>query len=293
MRGGRAGGLAALALAYGAALAAAWGVFGVLDGEGLLLRSAVADLAATAVVFGFSAALRNTSVYDPYWSVAPLVLVAVWARAPAEVGAEPLRVVAVLTLVGVWGIRLTWNFLRRWRGLGDEDWRYSHLRERTRGAFPLVNLLGLHLMPTVVVFAGLLPVWALLTGASEPLGPLDGLALVVTAGAITIESTADRQLRRFIDSGPAKGAFLTTGLWAWSRHPNYFGELSFWWGLWLFALAASPDHAWTVIGPAAMTVLFVAVSVPMMERRMRARRPGYEAHAARVAALVPRPPRRA
>jgi steroid 5-alpha reductase family enzyme len=81
------------------------------------------------------------------------------------------------------------------------------------------------------------------------------------------------------------------GLWRYSRHPNYLGEILFWWGLWLFGLAAAPDWWWTVIGPITMVLLFVFVSVPMMDRRSTARRPGYVRHMRRVPALFPRPPR--
>lgn len=280
-----------LLAAYAAALLVALLVAELLAGRSPLFRTAVADIVATIVVFLISVLHRNTSIYDPYWSVAPIALVLAWAKLPAGSSDGAVRVTLVLTLVAVWGLRLTWNFLRRWRGLGDEDWRYARLRERRRGLFPLVNLFGLQLMPTVLVFAALLPAYAVLTAPAAPLGVLDGLALLVTAGAIAIEAVADRQLRRFLDGEREPGAFLATGLWRWSRHPNYFGEVVFWWGLGLFAVAADPANAWTLAGPAAITLLFVVVSVPMMDRRMRTR-PGYAEHCERTRAIVPWPPGR-
>lgn len=283
--------LLVLLAAYASALLVGLLVGELLAEQSPLLCTAVADIAATVVIFLLSVLLRNTSLYDPYWSVAPIALVLVWAKLPAGGSDGAVRIVLVLTLVAVWGLRLTWNFLRRWRGLGDEDWRYSGLREQSRGLFPLVNLFGLQLMPTALVFLALLPAYAVLTAPAAPLGLLDGLALAVTAGAIAVEAVADRQLRRFLDGERAPGAFLATGLWRLSRHPNYLGEIAFWWGLGLFALAADPGNAWTLAGPAAITLLFVFVSVPMMDRRMRAR-PGYAEHCARIPALVPRPLRR-
>ena len=89
----------------------------------------------------------------------------------------------------------------------------------------------------------------------------------------------------WIDDG-----FIVSGVWAWCRHPNYLGEVGFWWGIFLFALAAGWTNWWTIVGPIAMTVLFVGISVPLMDRRMR-RRPGYAEHVERVPALIPRPPR--
>ncbi|MCA9516800.1 MAG: DUF1295 domain-containing protein [Myxococcales bacterium] len=261
--------------------------------DDVLARALVGDLVATGVVFLASVLANNSSMYDPYWSVAPIALAAFWARAPAGGAADPARVVLVVTLVCVWGGRLTLNFLRRWRGLGDEDFRYRDLRARSGRAYWLVSLTGIHLFPTALVFAGMLPVWAVLTGPGGALGPLDVVAAVVTASAIAVEAVADAQLRRFLRGGPPAGAICATGLWRLSRHPNYFGEVLFWWGLWLFALAASPALAWTAVGALAITALFLGVSLPMMERRSRSRRPAYADHAARTALLVPWPrPRR-
>ena len=107
---------------------------------------------------------------------------------------------------------------------------------------------------------------------------LDVLAVLVTAAAIAVEAGADRQLRRFLTSPRKPGQILDTGLWAFSRHPNYFGEVLFWWGVWLFGLAADPSRWWTIVGPAGITALFLGISVPMMDKRMLARHPGYAEH---------------
>ncbi|MGZ6164189.1 MAG: DUF1295 domain-containing protein, partial [Myxococcaceae bacterium] len=121
---------------------------------------------------------------------------------------------------------------------------------------------------------------------------LDLLALAVTAGAIAIESVSDLQLRRFIRTRRDPSAVLDAGLWRFSRHPNYFGEISFWWGLWLFGLAADPSWAWTAIGPASITLLFLLVSIPWMDRRMLSRHPEWAARMEATSALVPWPRRR-
>jgi len=288
----RARAFAVLIFTYALALAVALAVAAALPTLSPLWRSAVADIAATVAVFVLSMVRRNTSLYDPYWSVAPLALAAAWAQLPAGPGAEPLRILVVLTGVAVWGLRLTWNFLRRWRGLADEDWRYADLRAHSPRAFWAVNLFGLQLFPTVLVFAGLVPVFVVLTAPARPLGPLDAVAAGLLVLAIAVEAVADRQLRRFLDARPAPGSFLATGLWRYSRHPNYFGEISFWWALGLFGIAAAPDlAALSLVGPLAITALFAGVSIPIMDRRMRARRPGYAAHCARTSAVVPWPPR--
>src|SRR5262249_42945026 len=141
------------------------------------------------------------------------------------------------------GARLTWNWVRGWSGLGHEDWRYVDLRGKTGAAYWLVSALGLHLMPTVTVLAGLLSLQPAL-GGTAPLGPLDLVALLVTAGAVLLEGVADQQLRAFRLSSPAAGTILSTGVWRWSRHPNYVGEIGFWWGLFLFGLAGGGFVWW-------------------------------------------------
>ncbi|WP_229070099.1 DUF1295 domain-containing protein [Actinoplanes sp. DH11] len=284
----RPAGFAVVTVAYLAAGLAAWAVAAVVRGPHPLLITCYADLAATLVVFAASVAVANASVYDAYWSVAPAVIVVVWVLAYDGVAA---RRAAVLALVLAWAIRLTANWAISWRGLSHEDWRYVRLREQGAGRLPwwLVNLVGVQLMPTLVVFAGLLAVWPAVTATGRGWGPLDVAAVLVTGGAVLIEATADRQLHRFAGDPANRGRIIDTGLWRHSRHPNYLGEITFWWGMWLFGLAAAPGWWWTVIGPVAMVLLFAFVSVPMMDKRSLERRPDYADHMRRVPALLPRP----
>ncbi len=254
----------------------------------------VADVVATVVIFLLSMLVANSSLYDPYWSVAPPLVALGWAALGAGDGMAagvPVRQVLVILLVAIWAVRLTANWAAGWRGFGHEDWRYVQLRHDTAGRLPwwLVSLTGIQLMPTVVVFLGLLPLWPALVAGRAAAGPLDVLALAVTATAIAIESAADLQLRRFTADPANRTRAVDRGLWAYSRHPNYFGEITFWWGLWLFGLAADPSWWWTVVGPLGMVVLFQGASIPMMETRLLRRRPGYAARVAGVPRLVPRP----
>jgi steroid 5-alpha reductase family enzyme len=266
--------------AYLAALAAA-GILGwLLRDQHPLLVAGLADLLATVVVFGFSVAHDNSSLYDPYWSVAPVPIVIYWMNG---LGGRGLLVMA---LVVVWGARLTGNWLARWRGMGDEDFRYREIRRKTGRLYWLASLISIHLMPTLWVFLGLLPAFAAVTRPS-PLGLLDLAALLVTAGAIAIEAVADRQLRRFLRTRRHAEEILETGLWGRCRHPNYLGEVLFWWGLYLFGLAADPSWAWSAVGPLSITLLFVFISVPWMDRRMLERHPGWAASMQRRPGLWP------
>jgi steroid 5-alpha reductase family enzyme len=285
----RAPSMALLAVAYLAAAATAVATVRLVPLASPVAQALVADLAATVCVFFFSFGLGNSSIYDPYWSVAPVALGACWL-APALGHGAGARPWLVSTLVVIWAARLTFNCLRQWRGLRHEDWRYRELRQRLGAAYWPVSLAGIHLMPTLVVFAGCLPLYAALTADARRFGPLDAVATLVTAAAVWIESAADRQLRRARTAAAAETAGAASvhaaGLWACSRHPNYFGEILFWWGLGLFGLAASGWHCWLLAGPAVVTALFLLVSIPMMERHL-SRRPGYEEYQRRTSRLVP------
>jgi steroid 5-alpha reductase family enzyme len=284
--------LAVLLAAYAAAAAAAVAVVR-LAGDRLIPAALLADLAATVVVFAFSLACDNSSLYDPYWSVAPVAIAAFWlVRSGAQ--AISLRQLFVLALLALWATRLTLSCLLRWKGMHHEDWRYSDFR-RVGGMYWPVSFLGFHLFPTLIVFLGCVALLPTLGPAARPVGLLDALAAAVTLSAIWIEAAADRQLRRFLaarsagdgESGGRHVGLLETGLWALSRHPNYFGEVLFWWGLWLFGLAADPSWWWTIAGPIAITAMFLGVSVPMMDRHMLARRPEYAGMIQRHSGLVP------
>ena len=289
----KAFGIVCLAYLAAAGVAVVTGVGVAPDGWHPIQVALAADVAATVVIFAASFLFRNSSFYDPYWSVAPPVIALYFALRPASAEIDGLRVVLVFALVLAWALRLTWNWARGWQGLGHEDWRYLRLQEQSGRAYWWVSFAGIHLMPTLWVFAGCLALYPALSAATRPFGVLDAIAALVTAGSIWIERRADYELRRFRREGHGPQAILQTGLWAWSRHPNYFGEMGFWWGLWLFGLAANPSWWWTIAGPVSITLMFRFVSLPMVETRMLERRPAYAAHTKTTPLVFLRPPRRA
>lgn len=276
--------LALVLFAYVVAHVVAGAIIGPLSGLHPLWVVSIADVGATVTVFVFSRAFNNSSVYDPYWSVAP-VSIAWWlALSPGGADGLTLRQGLVLALITAYGVRLTFNWARGWPGLHHEDWRYVDLRKSTGTLYWLTSFFGLHFFPTVIVLLGCLPLHAVLVTHPTGFGPLDVVAAVVTAGAIVIEALADEQLRTFRRTSPGK--ICNVGLWSMSRHPNYFGEISFWAGLCLFGVAAGAPW-WSGAGVGAMIALFLGASIPMAERRSIARRPGYAEHQKRVSKLVP------
>jgi steroid 5-alpha reductase family enzyme len=285
--------LALVALAYFIAIAvgAAWLAWGVHTGR-LLLDTLIADLLATLVIFVFSRTYSNSSFYDAYWSVIPPVLLFYWW---SQSGLQQPRCWLIATVVLLWAIRLTANWLYSFPGLHHEDWRYPMFREKAGRWEFAVDLVTIHLIPTLLVFAGMLPVYAAVTWPGADIGWLTYLATVVGLAAIALELAADVQMHRFV-SQQAHGReneAMDRGLWSWSRHPNYFGEFSFWVALALFGVAVSPSDAWWLcLGALGMLGMFLGGSIPMMETRSLERRPSYQDVIDRVSRFVPRPPRR-
>jgi steroid 5-alpha reductase family enzyme len=246
----------------------------------------IADIAATLVVYGMGRLFHNASLYDAYWSVAPLVITIFWVFGPFLHRAVMIRQVIVSVFVFIWGFRLTWNWAHQWQEIKHEDWRYRDLREKNPLWFWLIELVGIEVMPTVIVFLACLPLYPVLVAGTGHFGVLDMIACIITVGAIAIETIADRQLWQFTRQKTRSGEIMTKGLWAYSRHPNYFGEITFWWGIYLFGLAANAAYWWTIIGPLSITLLFALVSVPLMEKRNLAGRPGYAAIIKQIPPLI-------
>ena len=273
------------------AAGAAWLVWGPGTGH-LWADVLVADLIATVVIFIASRIHRNSSFYDAYWSVIPpLLMLAWWVGIGTPVSDGRALLVAFVLLV--WSVRLTGNWIYAFPGLHHEDWRYPMLRDQAGKAEAVVDLFAIHVIPTVQVFLGTLPAYVVLTRTDRGLGWLDVVATVVGLGAVALSFTADLQMYRFARVRQP-GQAMDRGLWAWSRHPNYFGEFSFWVSLALFGLAAAPDTWWWIFaGSLAMYAMFQLASIPMMEKRSLERRPSYQDLIDRVPRFVPRPPRSA
>lgn len=273
IRAARGHGVLISAATYIVALVVALLVVRAVDAGHPLLVLGLGTFVATAVVFLVSVAVDNSSIYDPYWSVQPAAIAGYYLW--IGWGDVDARQVIVTALVLVYALRLTSNFYRDWPGLAKEDFRYVSFRDRFGRAYWPVSFLGIHLFPTAMVYLGCLPLYAVAKPGSAALGWLDGLGIVVTLGAIMLAYVSDEQLRAFRSDAASRGAVMSAGLWAHGRHPNYLGEVVTWWGLWLFGLAAGMEWWWTVVGALAINIMFVFVSIPMMEKRLLATKSDY------------------
>ena len=284
-------GLGLVTLAYASALAAAWATALFVPIEGLLLRTLAADIVATFVIFGWSRAHDNSSFYDAYWSVAPIAILFYWMTSP-EANTPSLRTLGAFIVVVGWGLRLTFNWARGWTGLDHEDWRYRRFRENSPRFYWPISLGGIHLFPTAIVFAGMASLFPAVIGDARAPNSIDGFAIILGLAGVGFEWLADRQLNAFVRGDKQDGDTLRAGLWRYSRHPNYLGEILIWWSLFLFGMAADPEWArWAVLAPIAMTAMFLFVSIPLLEKRSLERRAGYQRVIDETSMLIPLPPR--
>jgi steroid 5-alpha reductase family enzyme len=235
-----------------------------------------------------STRIDDVSIVDIYWGPGFAVLAATALVTGA--GTDPRRFL-VVTLVAMWGFRLGGYLYARKRGQG-EDFRYAAMRRRAAGDFRSTSLVTVFLLQALLMWVVSFPVqWVVTTPSSPDLGFFDVVGIVLWTVGLACESIGDLQLVAFKADPSNAGKVLDTGLWRYTRHPNYFGDACVWWGFYAFALAT--DHGWwTIIGPAVMTGLLLRVSgVPMLERGLLKRRPDYADYVARTSPFVPWPPR--
>ena len=247
-----------------------------------ILALFLADVVATIVVWAFGLLYENVSVYDPYWSVFRPIAFLLWAF----YAGWSLPVILLLIASWYWGWRLTRNWVITFKGIGHEDWRYTKYRSLHPALFHLINFFGLNMVPTLVVFAAMLPGLKLY----EAEGSLSTLSVavlilgfIVCLIAPTIQLIADKQSHDFRAAHP--GEVCNVGLWKHGRHPNYFGEILFWWGIWIMYVPFGGID-WYVLGPIAMTALFLGISIPLMEHRQLANKPGYAEYKKQTRLLI-------
>ena len=233
--------------------------------------------------------LRNASIADVVWG-AGFVLVA-WVAFFAVNSPLDVRQALLVGIPTFWGLRLSLHLFRRNHGK-PEDKRYQAMRMQHPKHFGWVSLVTVFGLQGVLMFAVSLPVQI---GQLVPQVPLGGFAfsgMVLCAVGLFFEVVGDHQLAKFIKDPGNKGKTMNTGLWHYTRHPNYFGDSCVWWGLGLIALETNYG-LWGLLGPALITYLLTQVSgVPMLEKAMLKSNPRYADYMAVTSAFIPWPPKK-
>lgn len=271
---------------------AGWLTFDYFSGEDAVLRFIYADLSMTVVTFLFSLLKRNSSVYDPYWSLIPFYFLIAWYAYYGGVEWSIYQWISVI-VVSFWSWRLTLSWARGWPGWHHEDWRYVGFRRQFGKIFQVINFSAIHLFPTVIVFLGIWGLfWVFDFGVIEnPLLFYIGAFISLLGGVL--ELLGDNEIATFRKrENPKKEDILRSGIWAYSRNPNYLGEISFWFGV--FGMGFAFGAPWyTAIGSIGMLLMFLFASIPMKEKQMLKNRPeAFEKYKNEVSLLIPMPPKK-
>jgi steroid 5-alpha reductase family enzyme len=251
---------------------------------------AVVSLAALVVVYGatflIGRRIGRYNVVDVTWGAS---FVAVAAVAALVGSGDLFRRLLLLVLVAAWGLRLAWHMVGKSAGKG-EDPRYDKL---LRGDFSAVNVLRkIFLLQAVAAWFISLPLQlsAALGPTPRPLLPVLAAGVLVWVVGVLFEALGDHQLRTFKADPANKGKIMDRGLWAWTRHPNYFGDATVWWGLWLISIAGWVSLA-TFLSPVAMSYFLVYATGARLTEKIMSDRPGFREYCSRTSFFVPRPPR--
>ena len=239
----------------------------------------IADVSATVLTFIFSLIFGNASVYDPYWSVQPPIILIAFALG------NKLNLLGVLLIIVIcfWAIRLTANWAYTFKDLTHQDWRYTMLSQKTGAFYPIINFVGIHMVPTLVVYFCTVPaVYAIINGLSFNL--LSLICLLLSLFSASMQGIADIQMHKFRKN--PNGSFIRNGLWKYSRHPNYLGEILMWWGVGLSAVCALPNVWWLIFGAVMNTILFFSVSIPMADGR-QSHKEGFKEYKSQTRMLLP------
>lgn len=251
-----------------------------------LLKLLIADVAATVFIFFCSLFFNNSSLYDPYWSVKPMVFAFGYLFFTGIENATFTEWV-IFGLMQLYGLRLTTNFYRDWPGMHHEDWRYINFRNQFPKAYWWVSLGGIHIFPTIMVYLSCLPLYVIYFSSNEPHPFVFTLGVIVLLASIVLAFVADEQMRTFRTNPANKGKFIDEKLWKDSRHPNYLGEILTWWGLFLAAISFGIEYWYFAVGALAINLMFLFVSIPFLDKRSLERRENFQEYIKKTNKLLP------
>ena len=260
----------------------------------ILVYTFLVHFAVILILWAIGRGHKNDSVLDMYWGFS--FVIAVW-MAYSLSAADSARAKLVVALVTIWGARLGYHLFSRWariHGMGG-DLRYQDIKDKLSrsGSYAIKALLMVYVpMWLAYVVSQLNMMLTIMTPAQAPLGTADYFFAAVMVGAIVLEITADLQLDAFKANHANEGKILDSGVWAWSRHPNYFANCLCFWAV--FAISWQVPHLfWTIISPLFMSYLLIGFTgKKWLDGHMSKRRPGYAAYVARTSGFIPWPPKK-
>ncbi|KAL4483920.1 hypothetical protein ABPG72_013926 [Tetrahymena utriculariae] len=254
-----------------------------------LIRLLLVDVAHTILIFIFSFIFNNSSIYDPYWQTIPIVYAYILNK--QSFFSKSIRNIIAIFPLFAYCVKQNVYYFRFWPGFQYEDFRYKQYSNIISNPvlYWLFSFVSFHLFPTILVFLGLTPLYYIL---NEDLANQTFLQVVITyLGSIIsllgviIEAIADEQLLPW--RGAKTEKCIEVGLWKYSRHPNYFGQITIWWGIFISLFGSTNPQLWTVTGAMSITCLFNFYSVPAMEKYLSQKKPSYKLYQKTVSRLIP------
>ena len=266
-------GLSALLIIYSVAFVAAIFSFQLFERLGLhdYLSILLADIIATIIVWASGVILKTASAYDPYWSLQTL---AIYLCLLFKYQNWHVGTILLLVVISLYSFRLTLNFILGFHSLSYVDWRYKMLKQKTGKFYQVVNLLGICMFPTLVVYAASLPAMAYAFVTAFSMLDVIGLSIIVLG--VLLELIADLQMKKFVKQRTDRSQVLDKGLWRYSRHPNYLGEISIWFGVALTLIISHFNYWFFIAGAVVNLLMFLFISIPMEEKHFKDYKPDYE-----------------
>ncbi len=249
------------------------------------LMGAATIVVMLTCVWVASLVLRDAGIIDMFWGLG-YALIALTTLLSSE-NLSPLAVATGLAVMA-WGVRLFTHLLVRWRKEPEEDYRYQNMRKKHGDHFWWRSIFTVFLFQGLLMWLVSMPFMAAFYFAGPAALPgLTIVFLVVALGGLYMETMADIQLTQFRATAK-KGELLDSGWWKRTRHPNYFGDALFWWGIYGAVVAATPEAIWTIFAPLTMNYLLVKVSgADLLEYRLK-KKPGYTDYMQRTNRFVPK-----
>ncbi len=244
----------------------------------------ICDVISTIVIWFIGVLINTASIYDPYWSVqTPIIIICLLIKY------QNLNVgnLIYLELILFWGIRLTYNYTKTFHDISYIDWRYKQIKEKTGKLYQLVNLLGICLVPTIIVYAASIPSFLFVIDNLK-FEYIQIIGYTVILISVFIEMKADIDLHEFKKIRNDRNEIIRIGLWKYSRHPNYFGEICFWYGVAMVYVFCDFTKNWYYIFGAVLdNALFLGISIPLAEKNLRTYKEGYDEYKKNTSMLIP------
>lgn len=258
--------------------------FKLIDGKiNIIYNLLICDCVATVFIWIVGIFLKSASVYDPYWSVQTAVI---YLSLQIYYNNFNFGNILFFIVLMIWAVRLTYNFAHGFNDITYIDWRYKQIKEKTGKLYQLVSLLGIHLVPTLIVFVASVPAFMYVIN-NDSFDLLNIIGLVIMLIGVLFELVADINMIQFKKKRTSRSEIINVGLWKYSRHPNYLGEIIFWYGVALVFILSNINMWYLIIGAILNTLLFLFISIPLAENNLKKYKTNYVEYQKRTRMLFP------